>query len=135
LRGLAEGRLGLLDLDPAFVVLQPVLQAEDGLRESELVAEGARIAQEARRERRIVGAGVDALARVVAGEPERRQDERAPLRQLFAAGLERIARSGILGVVALRIAIDLQQVFRETRQRGPRERRGQKDLPLLPAFF
>src|SRR5581483_2831269 len=62
-------------------------------------------------------------------------DERAPLGELLAAGVERVARAGILRVVALRVAVDLHQVLREGRQRRAREHGG-SEAPLLhfPSF-
>src|SRR2546430_17108168 len=104
----------------ALLELVPVLQAEDRLGEGERVAVDLRPAQEVQvgRSGGMARSRIDARPGDAARQAEAGQQERATLRQLLASRFERIARAGVDRVIALRVAVDLNQVLRGCVERS-----------------
>src|SRR6185503_3730774 len=121
---LGEDRLRLAYLVLGLVALREVLRPEQRLRERQRVARVQRILVDIRDHRLVARLDLEALLGGIGREVERGQDERASLGDALAPGLEGEARGRIHRVVALRVPVHLQQVFRRGWRR---ERRGNGD--------
>ncbi len=124
LGGLGEDGFGLLRLQFTLVVLRQVLRTIQRLRQRERIAIGAVIALSGGLRRRAPELRVEVGLHGAGAEVEGRQHQRAPLRQLFLPGLQRVARPRVLRVVGARVLVHLAQVLRQGGERGTAQGQG-----------